>query len=93
VPRGQQVTTKDAIAMAQCVREALKGVPDDQAPLSDHPFGDENTLSLLAAASTGPPEPTRVAAARELLSGPPKAEATALVEFLLGGSFTISAGK
>lgn len=79
------------MALARCIEQALPGVPDEVAPLSDHPFGDDNTLALLSAAGAGPPEPTRVAAAREILSGPPKAEATALIEFLQGGGFTISA--
>lgn len=93
-PRGQIVSTADARELARCLTLALEDVPDEVAPLSDQPFGDENTLALLSAAAKGPPPTsTRVAAAREILSGPPKAEAASLVEFLHGGSFTLSAGK
>lgn len=94
IPRGQTVSAPDARELARCLSQALGDVPDEVAPLSDKPFGDENTLALIAGAGSGPlPNAERVEAAREILSGPPKAEAARLVEFLLGGSFTFAAGK
>ena len=80
--------------MARYLSQALGDVPDDVVPLSDKPFGEENTLALIADAASGPPpNANRVEAARELLSGPPKAEARKLVEFLMGGRFIFAAGK
>jgi hypothetical protein len=88
------VSSSDAREVARYLAQALGDVPDDVVPLSDKPFGEENTLALIAGAGSGPPpNAERVEAAREILSGPPKAEAAKLVEFLHGGSFTLSAGK
>ena len=39
------------------------------------------------------PATDNVAAAREILSGPPKAQTAELTEFLWGGSFAISVGE
>ncbi len=94
VPRGQFVDEADARELARCFAAALPTIPDEVVPLSDHAFGDENTLGLIANAVQGSsPGTDNVAAARELLSGPPKAQTAALTEFLWGGSFAISVGE
>jgi hypothetical protein len=89
-PRGQVVDAADAVELARSVERALPTVSDEQEPLTDCPFGEEATLDRIANARQGaPPGDDDVVAARELLSGSPKAEAWQLARFLQGGAFTI----
>ena len=87
---GQDVADEDAREIARCLDAALPGVPDAVVPMQGLDFGRENTLALIKRAVQGEtPDGTAVQAAVEILSGPPKAEARALIGFLRNGGFTI----
>ena len=87
---GQEIATDDAREIARCLGAALPEVPDQVVPLQGLEFGHENTLALIKRAVRGEaPRDADVQAAMEILSGPPKQEARALIGFLESGSFTI----
>lgn len=86
------MSATDAAGLASSLERALPGVSDDQLPLRGNSFGEENTLDLIARAAGGTAlELKDAAGALEVLSGPPKAEATELVAYLHGGAFAIHA--
>ena len=90
IPCGQSIEGKDAREMARCSAAALSSVSDTEVPLQGKTFGEENTLSLLRLAATRDDIPrANTEAAIEILSGPPKTEAQALLRFLQGGHVTI----
>lgn len=90
LPRGQQVLEADARELGRCVEVSLSAVSDSIVPMRGKPFGRSNTQSLIRQAvferqvSAG-----CASAAAEILSGPPKAEAWRVVDFLKGGGFTL----
>jgi len=90
LPLGQSIDGKDAREIARCSSAGLASVSDTEVPLQGKAFGEENTLALLRRAAAGdeiPPADTE--AAFEILSGPPKVQAKALLRFLQGGHVTI----
>ena len=90
LPCGQRIEAKDARELARCSAAALPSVSDTEVPLQGKAFGEENTLSLLRLAATRDDIPrANTEAAIEILSGPPKVEAQALLRFLQGGHVTI----
>lgn len=90
----QEVAAEDAQALAAGARRGLRHVPGVELPLSDRPFGGSRTLELLRQAAAGNvPREDHAEAAVEVLSGPPRAEALALVEFLDRGAFTLAPGS
>ena len=90
LPRGQRIGHRDAREIARCASASLTDVPDRELALHGRPFGRHNTLrSIQKAAGGSPVDPEKVEAAVELLSGSPKAEAEALIEFLRKGVVTI----
>ena len=90
LPCGQSIDGEDAREIARCSASALASVSNTEVPLQGRTFGEENTLSLLrlAAARDDIPQ-ANTEAALEILSGPPKVEARALIRFLQGGHVTI----
>ncbi len=91
---GRQVAPRDAIELAQCLNVALERVSDSVVPLRGQTFGEEHTFGLLAQAATGDaPPPEKAIAAAELLSGSPKQDARALIDFLRGGAVSIRSAE
>ena len=91
-PRGQRVTEEDAREIGEALEGALAFVNDRLVPQQGRAFGERNTSELLRASHNGQPiHKEKTDAALELLSGPPKKEATRLAAFLQGGGFTIHA--
>jgi hypothetical protein len=90
LPHGQTIDAADARDIARFSSTALPHVSDTEVPLQGKAFGDENTLSLLrlAASREDIPKPN-TEAAFDILSGPPKQEALALIRFLKCGHITI----
>jgi len=90
-PGPQQVTHEDAIGFGEGLQRGLDGVPKELLPLRGGPFGEDNTLQLLRRASIGEiPGKGEIAAAIEIMSGPPRVKAESLAGFLLCGEFTIN---
>ncbi len=90
LPCGQSIDGKDAREIARCSAAALAGVSITEVPLQGKTFGEENTFSLLRLAASRDEIPrANTEAALEILSGPPKIEAQALIRFLQGGHVTI----
>ena len=89
-PAGLRVSTDDAQNLAQSLGAELPEISDQELPLTNQPFGEEHTQSLLArrvdGKSVGDDD---IQAARELLSGSPKRDAVRLADFLKGGAFTV----
>lgn len=84
------MTGDDARALARGLEVSLPQVSDTVVDLMGQSFGDEHTLALLEGAAQGQvPDAREAQGAREILSGPPKSEARALIDFLRGGEFTM----
>jgi len=89
----QEIGAEDARAMAVGLRRGLRHVPGVELPLGDRPFGGVRTQELVRLAAAGNlPKEDRALAAVEILSGPPRSDALALVAFLELGAFTLSPG-
>lgn len=89
---GRRVAGEDARELARCLEKALPKVPEDVVPMQGRPFGSDHTRELVQRASGGAAVAEEEAlAAAEILSGPPKAEALSLIDFLRQGAFSISA--
>lgn len=94
LPRGQRIEQGDARELARCSGEALADVSDTLVPLGGGPFGRRNTVVLIRLAAEGQSiPPRRVEVAAQIVSGPPKVDALALVEFLAAGPITIHPGE
>ena len=90
LPVGQRIDGRDAREFARCSSAAVAGVSNTEVPLQGKTFGEENTLSLLRLAAARDDIPlANTEAALEILSGPPKIEAQALIRFFQGGHITI----
>ncbi|HVS18352.1 MAG TPA: hypothetical protein VMT18_07120 [Planctomycetota bacterium] len=89
-PSSQRIARDDAHRLAQGARRGLASVPEDELPLGGQPFGGARTLDLIRRAASGELGPdVNARAAIEVLSGPPRPDAVALLEFLEQGGFTL----
>jgi len=92
-PAGLQIDTPEAQELAGFIEALLPSISEKELPLSNPPFGEEHTESLLTRRSAGEQlTPKDASAAQELLSGPPKKEVELLAEFLKAGPVSIEAG-
>ncbi len=90
-PSGQRIREGDASAFAAYLSSALATVPDSEVPMMGKAFGTENTLAMLRVVREGGNIPSEdLPAAAEILSGPPKGEASELASFLSGGAVTLN---
>lgn len=93
-PDRRRVLGEDASEFAKYLELALAEVSDAVVPMAGNEFGDEWTLTLLTKAAGGQALlAEQAAAAKEILSGPPKSDARELVQFLRGGEFSIHPSK
>lgn len=89
-PRSQRIAREDAQELARGARLGLHDVPEEELPLGGQPFGGARTLDLIRRAARGDVAPhERAHAAIEVISGPPRSDATALVDFLAEGGVTL----
>lgn len=89
-PRSQRIAREDARSLAHGARQGLQDVPEEELPLRGQPFGGARTLDLIRRAATGDVGPSeRAHAAIEILSGPPRSDAAALLDFLAVGGCTL----
>jgi hypothetical protein len=91
-PDGLALTEEVAQGLGKSIASLLDTISEEELPLSDYPFGDKHTESLLIRRAGGEKlDLEDSAAAYELLSGPPKKEVGRLAEFLQAGAATIEA--
>ena len=91
-PRGLTIASEDAQSIAEAIENELSELSDDELEVSDNPFGEAHTDSLLARRIDGDDiYDDEVQAAREILSGPAKGDAERLAVFLSDGSFSVDA--
>jgi hypothetical protein len=90
-PKGLTIASEDAQSLAQSIGAELPEISDDEVPLTDQPFGEDYTDSLLSRRVDGQVvRAEEVQGAREILSGRPKREAERLAVFLEGGAFSVA---
>ncbi len=91
-PAGLELSGDETKALATSILKLLPMISEEELPLSQLPFGYENTKKLLARRAAGEQLPNEEAtAAHEMLSGPPKKEVERLAMFLQDGPVSIEA--
>jgi len=91
-PKSQRIAREDARGLAHGARQGLGDVPEEELPLRGQPFGGARTLDLIRRAASGDVDPAeRATGAIEVISGPPRSEAAALIDFLTLGGCTLEA--
>jgi hypothetical protein len=89
-PHSQRIAREDARGLSQGARQGLQDVPEEELPLRGQPFGGARTLDLIRRAASGDVAPgERAHAAIEILSGPPRSDAAAVLDFLARGGCTL----
>ena len=89
-PKSQRIAREDAQGLARGARQGLHDVPEEELPLRGQPFGGSRTLDLIRRAASGDVAPDeRAHAAIEVISGPPRSEAAALLDFHAKGGVTL----